>query len=533
MTIYKRLMLSFMLMATMTLVLGGILSYQLYRLGNNTHDMFEKTLSAVDTARGAWEHFRNAKDYANSVQLMIELHESAEVANIFSKRYELMLDNLSDLENNQLTSEITGSVSNSKKLAGQWRDAQLKIITGNGLSNLPSASYLQGLESALEAAMGDIVTITISHANEQQLTAKETVHDVIGMALAMLIGVSILAFTLAVFISNSLTRPIKQLHTFMTELAAGRGDLTKRMEEKGHDELGLVAQKFNQFIETLQQMVSKTLDSAKGLHNATEHFQQKTTDLSRNVEQQKNTIASTTQTAAQLRNSTNTIVGETQTASNVAQRVSEQASDSQRIVLQSMESIESLASSMTTTSGYINALTESSTRISQFVAVIKEITEQTNLLALNAAIEAARAGEYGRGFAVVAGEVRALAAKTQASTVDIQTIIESIQEDVADSVRNMNINSEQAKKCVEQNASVRDALALMAESVAEINDMNLRILKATEQQQNSTNEVDMDMQKVHSIAEQSDTDMAEMQDQSLALQKTAKSLTELVQGFAI
>lgn len=533
MTIRKRLILSFMAMAAITLMLGGVLSYQLYKLSNHSRTTFEITVSAVDTARQAWDRFRNIKDYTNSVQLRLSPLEPTDVAKLFSQRYDNMTQDLVYLETLGLPAEIVTSIANSKNLADKWQRMQLKIITGDDLHSLPSDSHIASVESDLEQAMEQVVGMTIKHANNQQAEVNASVYNSMITALIMLGVVSVLSFVLAVFISTSLTRPITQLYSFMAALSEGQGDLTKRMEGKRHDELGMVAQKFNLFMETLQRMVARTLHSVNGLNMMTEHFQEKTAAIGHNVQRQKNTVAKTTQTAIDLNSFTSSIVEEAQTARNMAQKVSEQAVDSHRIVLQSTESIASLETSITNTSGSINKLAENSTRISQVINVIKEITEQTNLLALNAAIEAARAGEHGRGFAVVADEVRALASKTQDSTRDIQAIIESIHEGVTASEANMILNKEQARKCVEQNVSVRDTLVSMSEAVAEINAMNQRILKAAEQQADSTREVNADMQQLHGIAEQTHENMADIQLESRELQKTAKALTEVVQGFVV
>jgi len=533
MTIKSRLILSFMAMIVITLMLGGGLSYQLYHLGNETNSNFDKVLSSVDTARRAWEHFRDAKDFANSVQLMIEPHDDADVANTFLGHYDMLAMELDMMEKNHLTPSITSLVKESKDLADSWRALQLRIMTGKDLETVPSSAFLVKLESSLENTIDEVVSLTIDHAHVQQGDAKAMVENVIRTALAILIGVGVLVCVLAILLSNSLTRPIQQLHLFMTDLASGRGDLTKRMTVNRRDEIGLVAEQFNRFLDTLRSMVTSVSESATGLQHATEHLQQKTAEVGFNIEQQKSIVESTTESTVQLRDSTGSIVQEAQAASDVAQTVFEQAQSSRRIVLESMEGIESLTSSIELTSGYINQLAEHGSRISRVVSVIQEISEQTNLLALNAAIEAARAGSYGRGFAVVADEVRNLAVKTQDSTNDIQSILESIQTGVSAAEKNMSVNSSQARNCVEQSVAIRDALALMSRSVAEINDMNSRILQATERQQRSTNDVGNDMQNVRGIAERSDGDMVGMRRQSMELQKTASALTEVVRGFTV
>lgn len=520
-------------MAVVTILLGGFLSYQLYQLSNKTIDSFDKTLSNVDTAHRVWDSFRNAKEYAGSIQLMIQPQESTFVAEEFAKHYESLALGLKHLKDNSLSVDIVDIVDNSSDLVVQWREEQLKVITGIGLEGIPINSQLRSLEGKVEKILESVVSRTIQGAKQRQIEAKNTVNGSIVVAVGMVIAAGLLALAFALFISASLTNPIRQLYIFMNDLAEGRGNLTKRMEQNDQDELGMMAGKFNQFLGTLQQMVGKTMGAAKMLEEATENFQQKTNDTSQNIEQQKDVIARTTQTVTELRSFTKSIVAEAHTARNMAQEVSDGATNSERIVLQSMNSIETLSSSIMTTSDHINKLAENSDKVSLVVAVIKGIAEQTNLLALNAAIEAARAGESGRGFAVVADEVRTLAVKTQESTSDIQKIIESIQQGVAISEKTMKISNEQAQLCVAENAGVRNALSEMSSSVIEINKMNLRILSATEQQQKSTAEVDTDMQQVQDMTEQSYTNMSDMRHESLELENTAKSLTQTVQGFVI
>src|SRR5690606_9530139 len=166
-------------------------------------------------------------------------------------------------------------------------------------------------------------------------------------------------------------------------------------------------------------------------------------------------------------------------------------------------SIKQLTGNVLETSHQAEGLAERTLSISKILDVIRAIANQTNLLALNAAIEAARAGEAGRGFAVVADEVRSLAQRTSASTTEIEGLITGVQQSTQETASALRLTANQANPTLEQAAATGEALNVIMSSTAIINDRNLLIASAAEQQAQVAGEVDRNLSSIRDLSSQS------------------------------
>lgn len=208
---------------------------------------------------------------------------------------------------------------------------------------------------------------------------------------------------------------------------------------------------------------------------------------------------------AQMATTVQEVARHTVDAAGVAQTADEQATLGSREVDKTIASIDALAEEVEAASQVILQLSHNSGEIGSVLEVIENIAGQTNLLALNAAIEAARAGEHGRGFAVVADEVRALAQRTQASTRDIQTLIDKMQGSAQQAVNVMELGRNKAAESVTQARSAGQSLQKINTSVGSINDMNAQIATAAEEQSMVAEEINRNISSISSASEQAAT----------------------------
>jgi len=344
--------------------------------------------------------------------------------------------------------------------------------------------------------------------------------------LALVIGSGI-----AYFISKTIVNPINSAVNAMNDIAEGEGDLTKRLEENGKDEIAQMGKAFNLFSEKVRQMVIQVTGSTSQLAAAAEEMSVITNETNQGVQKQQ---AETEMVATAMNEMTATVqevARHATEASDAAQSADNEARDGMSVVQQTVSSINLLASEIQSATEVINKLETDSDNIGTVLDVIRGIAEQTNLLALNAAIEAARAGEQGRGFAVVADEVRTLASRTQESTQEIQTMIESLQSGSRNAVKAMEVSQEQSQKSVTQATDAQGSLGAITEAVTTISNMNLQIANAAKEQSSVSEEINQNVVNISQVVERTAEGAQQTQTASHELANLANDLQRLVEQF--
>ena len=361
-------------------------------------------------------------------------------------------------------------------------------------------------------------------------TFEEVSIRVVGLMFMASAGVVVIVYYLFLYM---IRRRLADLANSFRDVSTGDGDLQRRIDVKGSDGIDILGRIFNGFIEKLQSIMAQVVTDSSNLVGVASHLNAISASSNNSALQQQAQIEQVSTAMNEMSATAAEVANNARAAADAAETADTDVSSGMVVVEQTVTSINALASEVERANDVIRTLQSDSEEIGSVLDVIRGIAEQTNLLALNAAIEAARAGEQGRGFAVVADEVRTLASRTQESTEEIQKMIERLQTGANDAVEVMEESHIQAKNSVEQAGKTGDALHKITTAVNTINQMNLQISNAAEQQTSVSHEIDVSLNQINQASHESVSNAGEASQESENLNQLASHLQELMKQFKV
>jgi len=290
------------------------------------------------------------------------------------------------------------------------------------------------------------------------------------------------------------------------------------------DELGQLLLAKKMLESKLQTVTYRLEESADELQNFAESSKNTTKNTNKKIISQKERVQQVATAMQEMSTTVNEIAQNTSHAAITTKQCEENATHGLSVVEKGIQTTTHLSDQVQQTAKVLKELEHVAQGIGGVIEVIRSIADQTNLLALNAAIEAARAGEQGRGFAVVADEVRSLASKTQSSTDEIQTMIETLQNTVKTAVTSMDNCENMAQINTDHSSTMTESLQNILQSVEELSNQVIQIATASEEQGAVADEINTNISQVNSL---SDDTVKQTQESQNNIDKLVYQITKL------
>lgn len=346
-----------------------------------------------------------------------------------------------------------------------------------------------------------------------------------------IVAAVVISIGIAMLLTSSITVPVQEALSLAETVA--KGDLTQTIEVSGQDETSRLLTALGLMQQNLRDALQHISNSSTQLASAAEELNSVTDDASRGLQRQNDEIQQAATAITEMSSAVDEVAQTATSTSEASAESAKAALEGRQQVENTVNSIHRMNKEVAATSELVQKLAAQSQQIGTVLDVIRAIAEQTNLLALNAAIEAARAGEAGRGFAVVADEVRALAHRTQLSTREIELIVTQIRTETGNAVEAMQQSSLTAEEALKVSTAAGLALATITDQINKINDSNLVIASAAEEQAKVAREVDRNIVNISDLATQSAAGANQTSASAHELSRLAIDLNELVTRFKL
>jgi len=441
-------------------------------------------VSTIDVTLGFFNDLVARKEKDIGGEMLIVEADGKIISNSTHINSPVVLKNISDLAG---SSAFAAQV----KTALQNRDAASHRVEFNN-DGVASTFFMRPIEGTPWFLATALPT--------QLITAQRD--DVLNTLALLQIPMIVLLVLLQVYAISKLINRMRALKTNIDALSTGDADLTRRITIRAEDELGAIGHSVNRFIVYLQNMIGEVTQATGDMASSLDKLQKTSAHtnqiLTRHASETEQTVTAITEMSA----TADTVAENAAETAAFTQRANEHADRSRVVVGEASSSVVALIDEVSSATHKVESMQQDAQRITEILGVIGAIAGQTNLLALNAAIEAARAGEQGRGFAVVADEVRALAARTQASTSEINEMLTRLTQGVSSSVAAMENTQASCQSAADATARVNAGLDEMAGSVSHINSLSTQIATAAEQQSSVTEEINRSMVQIRHMVEE-------------------------------
>ncbi|WP_392888155.1 methyl-accepting chemotaxis protein [Pseudomonas migulae] len=379
--------------------------------------------------------------------------------------------------------------------------------------------------------LGRLVAYNTDGAKAAGVVAEDNYNTAVNGIIAVSVVAALMTVLLAWLLTRSIVTPLNRA-VQAAETIAG-GNLSKTIEIDGKDEPARLLGALSTMQSNLRKTIEQIAGSATQLGAAAEELSAVTEEASRGLQQQNNEIEQAATAVNEMTAAVEEVARNAVSTSEASSQSTQAAREGRDRVVETVDAIQTMTHDVQNTSLMIEGLATQGRDIGKVLDVIRAIAEQTNLLALNAAIEAARAGEAGRGFAVVADEVRALAHRTAQSTQEIEKMVAGIQNGTGEAVSSMQQSNQRTQSTLEMARAAGVALEQITQSIHLINERNLVIASASEEQAQVSREVDRNLVNIRDLATQSAAGANQTSAATHELSRLAVDLNAMVARFVI
>ncbi|WXF89646.1 methyl-accepting chemotaxis protein [Pseudomonas syringae pv. atrofaciens] len=532
----KKLMAAFTVCAVITLAVGGVGMLGINRLSNALELTFSnnlvsvantnETMTALTTHNRGLYRLLDAKDTATAEKMRQSINAELERAQkVYAIYRATPLEDDERAAGDQYDALMPAYMSASQNIfdlqqAGKLEDARIRLnALADGEFN-KARGYLQ---------------IMIDSNKRQIKEGAEAADRLQSTSVFMLTAGVVIAFVVAIMLGILITRMITGPLRSAIEVAQriASGDLTQSVSSTRGDEAGQLLNAIGTMQGNLKRTIQEISSASDQLASAAEELGAVTEESTRGLTRQNDEIQQAATAVNEMTAAVEEVARNAVSTSEESKSLATDAANGRGQVDNTVKGIGTMVSEITESTGSVTTLAGHVRDISKVLEVIRSIAEQTNLLALNAAIEAARAGEQGRGFAVVADEVRALAHRTQASTVEIEGMIGTVQSGADGAVAAMSKSLATATNTQELAQRAGSALEKITSGVGMINERNMVIASASEEQAQVAREVDRNLVNIQELSAQSAAGANQTSASSQELSRLATSFNTMVAQFKL